>query len=150
MRKIYPSDITREQFAVIEADLSAAKKTTHPRVYALYDLFCAVQYVLKQGCTWRALPHDFPPWQNVYYHFRVWKRPGEDGETLLDKVLRKLVGAYREKNGRDRHTTMLIVDSRSVKNADTAEQKGYDAGKKLQASSCTSALTRRDFSTPCS
>jgi len=131
MRKAYPSDITREEFAVIEADLAAAKKQTKPRNYDLYEVFCAVLYLIKEGCSWRALPHDFPKWEDVYYHFRVWSEPGEDGESLLDKVLRKLVGAQREKNGRDAETTMLIVDSRSVKNADTAEEKGYDAGKKL-------------------
>jgi len=131
MRKAYPSDITREEFSVIEADLAAAKKETHPRENELYDIFCAVQYVLKEGCRWRSLPHDFPKWQNVYYHFRIWKTPGENGETLLDKVLRKLVEAERVKNGRDEQTTMIIADSRSVKNAFTAEEKGYDAGKKL-------------------
>ena len=131
MRRSYPSDITREEFAVIEADLAAAKKQTKPRSYELYDIYCAVLYLIKEGCSWRALPHDFPKWEDVYYHFRLWSEPGEDGESLLDKVLRKLVGAEREKNGRDAQTTMLIVDSRSVKNADTAQEKGYDAGKKL-------------------
>jgi len=131
MRKAYPSDITREQFNEIAADLAAAKKETRPRKYELYDIFCAILYVLREGCRWRSLPHDFPKWQNVYYHFRLWKEPGEDGESLLDKILRKLVEAQREKIGRDKQTTMIIVDSRSVKNADTAEHKGYDAGKKL-------------------
>jgi len=131
MREAYPSDITREQFSVIEADLAAAKKVTKPREYELYDIFCALQYVLKEGCRWRSLPHDFPKWENVYYHFQIWKAPGEDGETLLDKVTRKLVEAERVKNGRDEQTTMIIVDSRSVKNSFTAEEKGYDAGKKL-------------------
>jgi transposase len=131
MRKSYPSDITREQYRVIAADMAAAKKETHPREYELYDIFCAVLYVLKEGCRWRSLPHDFPKWQNVYYHFRQWKAPGEDGESLLDKVLRKLVESERVKNGRDEQTTMIIVDSKSVKNSFTAEEKGYDAGKKL-------------------
>ena len=130
MRTPYPSDVTREQFSVIEADLAAAKKTTHPRTYALYDIFCALQYILREGCKWRSLPHDFPKWQNVYHHFRVWSAPGPDGQSVLEKVTRKLVGAQRVKDGRDPQTTLLIVDSRSVKNADTAGEKGYDAGKK--------------------
>ena len=130
MRKTYPSDITREQFKEIEADLAAARKSTRPRTYELYDIFCAILYVLREGCRWRALPHDFPKWQNVYYHFRMWKEPGEDGESLIDKVLRKLVEKERMKGKRSKQTTMIIVDSRSVRNADTAEEKGYDAGKK--------------------
>lgn len=64
------------------------------------------------------------------YHYDIWSSPDEDGVSVLDKVLRKLVEAEREKNGRKVQTTMLIVDSKSIQNADTAEEKGYDAGKK--------------------
>ena len=130
MRKGYPSDISREQFDEIRKELIGAKKRTHPRKYDLYDLFCAVLYLLKEGCTWRAIPHDFPKWQNVRYHYDIWSSPDEDGVSVLDRVLRKLVEAEREKNGRMTQTTMLIVDSKSIQNADTAEEKGYDAGKK--------------------
>ena len=59
-----------------------------------------------------------------------WSNPDENGVSVLDRVLRKLVEAEREKNGRKAQTTMIIVDSKSIQNADTAEEKGYDAGKK--------------------
>ena len=130
MRKAYPSDITREQFAVIEPELAGARKRTHPRSYELYDIFCAILYLLKEGCTWRAIPHDFPKWENVRYHYDIWAKPSEDGISLLDIVLRKLVEMEREDDGRAEQTTMLIVDSKSVQNADTGGVKGYDAGKK--------------------
>ena len=130
MRKTYPSDITREQFETIRMDLSAAKKSTHPRIYDLYDIFCAILYLLKEGCSWRAIPHDFPKWENVRYHYDLWAAPKEDGVSLLDKVFRKLVEAERQKEGREPTTTMIIVDSKSIQNADTAREKGYDAGKK--------------------
>ena len=71
MRKSYPSDISREQFEAIREELAGAKKRTHPRKYDLDDLFCAVLYLLKEGCTWRAIPHDFPKWQNVRYHYDI-------------------------------------------------------------------------------
>lgn len=130
MRRTYPSDITPEQFELIEADLSAARKRTHPRKYKLYDIFCAVLYLLKEGCTWRAIPHDFPKWENVRYHYDIWAKPDENGTSILDRVLHKLVEAERGNNGRKPKTTMVIVDSKSIQNADTAEVKGYDAGKK--------------------
>ena len=130
MRKSYPSDISREQFEEIREELAGAKKATHPRKYDLYDIFCAILYLLKEGCTWRAIPHDFPKWQNVRYHYDIWASPDEDGVSILDRVLRRLVEAEREKNGRETHTTMMIVDSKSIQNADTAEEKSYDAGKK--------------------
>ena len=130
MRRSYPSDISKEQFEKIRGDLTEGKKITRPFQYDLYDIFCAVLYLLKEGCTWRAIPHDFPKWQNVRYHYDVWAAPDENGVSILDHVLRKLVEAEREKNGREKQTTMIIVDSKSIQNADTAEEKGYDAGKK--------------------
>jgi len=133
MRKEYPSDIRREQFEKIRIDLEDAKKATHPRRYDLYDIFCGVLYLLKEGCSWRAIPHDFGKWQNIRYHYDIWSKPDENGVSLLDKVLRKLVEAERERNGRKAQTTMIIVDSKSIQNADTAEEKGYDAGKKSLA-----------------
>lgn len=131
MRKKYPSDISREQFELIKEDLASATKATRPRTYDLYDIFCALLYLIKEGCSWRAIPHDFPKWGNVRYHYDIWSKPDEKGISLLDKVQRKLVEAERIKNGREAQTTMIIVDSKSVQNADTAEVKGYDAGKKI-------------------
>jgi transposase len=88
----YPSNITREQFAIIRADLENAKKTTKPRVVDLYDVFCGVLYVLRGGIQWRMMPADFPKWQLCYYYFRVWADKGKDGdsESILEKVLKKL------------------------------------------------------------
>ncbi len=137
MRRSYPSDISREEFEIIREDLESAKKVRRPRKYDLYDIFCAILYLVKEGCTWRAIPHDFPKWENVRYHYDSWTKIDENGETLLDKVLRKLVEAERKSQGRDEKTTMVILDSKSIQNADTAEEKGYDAGKKLRGSSCT-------------
>lgn len=68
MRRKYPSDISQEQFEEIREELAGAKKTTYPRKYDLYDIFCAVLYLLKEGCTWRAVLHDFLKWRNVRYH----------------------------------------------------------------------------------
>ena len=131
MRKEYPIDITREQFEKIREDLERAKRKTRPRTYDLYDIFCAILYILKEGCTWRAIPHDFPNWQNVRYHYDIWAKPNDEGISILDQILKKLVEAERKENNRSSQTTMIIVDSKSIKNADTAESKGYDAGKKF-------------------
>jgi len=130
MRTPYPSDISREQFEIIKHRLENFSKKTHPPVYDLYDIFCAVLYVLKEGCRWRSLPHDFPKWQNVYYHFKKWKATNENGSSLLDEVFRELVMSERIINGRNPGSTMTILDSKSVKNAFTADEKGYDGGKK--------------------
>jgi hypothetical protein len=64
-------------------------------------------------------------------HYNIWRRAKDGEESALDRVLRELVESERVINGRCEQTTMVIVDSKSVKNTDTAEEKGYDAGKKL-------------------
>ena len=129
MRKEYPSEISRKQFEIIKEDLKSVRKTTHP---STYDIFCAVLYLLKEGCTWRAIPHDFPKRTTVRYHYDIWAEEDENGISLLDKILHKLIEVERKENGREVKTTKIIVDSRSVQNTDTAEINSYDAGKKSQ------------------
>ncbi|AUR50827.1 IS5 family transposase [Aquella oligotrophica] len=132
MRKSYPSDVSREQFELILPELELARKKTKPRKIDLYDVFCAVYYVLKSGCQWRMLPSDFPKWETVYFYFNMWaKKPESNEDSIIEIVLKKLVGLVRTENGRNAMTSFCIVDAQSVKNTNTAENKGYDAGKKV-------------------
>jgi transposase len=133
VRQAYDSDISREQFVVISQELESAKKKTRPRKVDLYDIFCAILYLLKNACTWRNLPHDFPNWKLVNYYYRIWTEKSENGESVLDCILAKLVDIERYTAGRNPQPSMLIVDSKSIQNADTAQEKGYDGGKKLLA-----------------
>jgi transposase len=86
----YASDITREEFEIIRKDLEGAKKVTKPRKKDLYDIFCAILYLVKSGCQWRMLPADFPKFGIVRYYYDVWSKPREDGTTLLSGVLKKI------------------------------------------------------------
>ena len=104
---------------------------------SIYDIFCAALYVLKSACQWYMLPFDYPKWGTVYSYFRQWNQkpalaPGETEGTLslLEKLLYEQVAACRESDGRNAKTTFGIVDAQSVKNTDTADEKGYDAGGK--------------------
>jgi hypothetical protein len=92
MRKKYPSDITREQFGKIVDLLENAKKKTRPRRLDLYDIFCAVLYVLKSGCSWRMIPGDFPKWRTVYAYWEIWKLKIRGEASVLDKILKKIGG----------------------------------------------------------
>ncbi len=132
MRSVYPSDISRERFEIILPDLESCRKKTKPRKLDLYDVFCGVLYVLKSGCQWRMLPKAFPKWRNCYNYFKKWsEKPSIGEESILECVKKKLVGEVRRNNGRKEKTSFCIIDAQSVKNADTAERKGYDAGKKI-------------------
>ena len=86
----YPSDITGEQFAQIRPLLESARKTTRPRKYDLHQVFNGLLYVMKTGCQWRALPKDYPNYRTVHNYFQIWSAvPGEGGESILDRVLKK-------------------------------------------------------------
>ena len=88
MRKSYPSDISREQFEIIKPLLESARKKTAPRQVDLYEVFCAVLYLLRTGCQWRALPSDFPKWRTVHSYWTIWSEPREGG-SLLEQALKK-------------------------------------------------------------
>jgi transposase len=87
--KRYPSDIGREQFEKIQPLLEQARRKTKPRTIDLYEVFCAVLYLLRTGCQWRALPSDFPKWHTVHSYFAKWSEPDEDGMSLLEQALKK-------------------------------------------------------------
>ena len=132
MSHSYSSDISREQFARILPCLESARRRTKPRTVDLYDVFCGVLYLLKSGCQWRMLPADFPDWRTCYKYFRQWsERPDPAKYSILEQVLKKSVDAARRSNGRKERTSFCIGDSQSVKNTDSAENKGYDSGKKV-------------------
>lgn len=94
--KNYPSNITREEFELIREDLENARKRPKPRKIDLYEVFCAILYVLKSGCQWDMLPSDFPKKSTVFYYFQIWTKTNKDAEnqeednTILDRVLKKI------------------------------------------------------------
>ena len=88
MRKSYPSDISREQFEIIKPLLESARRKTSPRRVDLYEVFCAVLYLLRSGCQWRMLPEEFPKWRTVHSYFAIWSEPREGG-SLLEQALKK-------------------------------------------------------------
>lgn len=90
MRKEYASDISRQQFEAIRPILEGARKKTRPRTIDLYEVFCAVLYVMKSACQWRMIPGDFPKWRTVYFYFQQWtERSEKTGNSLLEQALKK-------------------------------------------------------------
>ena len=108
MRKNYPSDISREMFELNAPILASARKRTKPRKIELYDVFCAILYVLKSGCQWSMIPSDFPKKDTVYYYFKLWKeKPSEHGLSLLEQALKKCGwrGPYQQRAQRLDHVS---------------------------------------------
>ena len=131
MREAYPSDISREQYEIIAPYLEKVKKKTKERELDLYEVYCAILYRLKNGCGWRSIPHDYPEWEAIYYYWRKWSRVDRStGFSTLDYVLGILEDLHRASKKRELSPSMLIGDSKTIQNADTAEEKGYDGAKK--------------------
>ena len=89
MRPRYLSDISRKQFEQIRPMLEGARKKTAPRKVELYEVFCAVLYLLRSGCQWRMLPDTFPKWRTVHAYFQIWSEVDDKGLSLLARALKR-------------------------------------------------------------
>ena len=76
MRKPYTTDLSDAEWKYIEPHLPAPKGYGRPRTHDLREILNAIFYLLKSGCQWRLLPHDFPRWPTVYHYFRTWRMDG--------------------------------------------------------------------------
>lgn len=127
----YPSDTTDAEWQVIAPLIPAGqpgRRGGRPPRHPRRDIVDAIRYLAHNGCVWRALPADFPPWKTVYDYHARWTADGTVNH--LHNYLRDLV---RDTAGRDREPTGAIIDSQSVRAAETVARssRGYDAGKKV-------------------
>jgi putative transposase len=119
MPRRYPSDLTDAQWARLEPLLPTVRPGGRPRAHPLREIVDALRYVLRGGIAWRALPHDYPPWQTGYHYFRAWRLDGT-WERLNDELRE----AVRERAGRNAQPSARILDSQSAK---TTEKGGSEA-----------------------
>jgi putative transposase len=128
MRKLYPTDLSDAEWKCIQPHLPAPTGHGRPRTHSLRDILNAVFYVLKSGCQWRLLPHEFPRWPTVYHYFRKWRMDG-----TWERINRAIRERLRVRLKRDPQPGAGIVDSQSLKStAVGGEERGYDGGKKVK------------------
>jgi putative transposase len=84
MRKSYPTDLSDAEWNYIEPHLPAPTGYGRPRTHSLREILNAVFYLLKSGCQWRLLPHDFPRWPTVYHYFRKWRIEKAPGSVSIE------------------------------------------------------------------
>ena len=123
----YPTDLTNAQWENLLPYLPEPSSLGRPLKWEMRSIINAMFYIVKSGCQWRMLPHQMPPWQTVYSHFRKWKI---DGTWFM--IHQALHEQTRRDVGKVPSPTVAIIDSQSVKTTELATSRGFDAHKKVK------------------
>ena len=129
-RRAYPSDVTDDEWAFLLPYLLLVGEDAGQRHYPLRELFNALRYVVRTGCTWRYLPHDLPPWATGYQQGARW-RDARVFEALTDDLRQVL----RLNEARPAAPSAVLFDSRTLQSTpESGHRAGYDGAKRRQGS----------------
>ncbi len=117
-RKVYPSDLTDAEWAILEPLIPAISPLAVRVEYSRREIVNGILYVRRLGCPWRLVPHDLPAWGALYYYFRTWRKEG-----IWDQIQKGLLKQARQKENRDEEPSAKVDDSQSIK---TSAVRGKD------------------------
>ena len=129
-RKPYPSDVSDPEWEFLAPYLTLMREDAPQREYPLRDVFDALRYVVKTGCQWDMLPHDFPPAPAVYQQARRWVAAG-----VFEEIAHDLRMILRRVDEREAQPTAAILDSRTIQSTpESGGRAGYDGAKRKKGS----------------
>lgn len=136
----YPSDLTDEEWSLIEALIPPGRRGGRHRSAKMREVLQGLLYLLETGCQWRHLPKDFPPRSTVWGYFDLWSYDG-----TLDRIHATLYEMAREAEGREASPTAAVIDSQTVKSAEKGGRirrlRGTTQARRSRASSVMSSST---------
>jgi transposase len=132
-RQSYTTDLSDKEWALLWGLIPEPLPGGRPAKWTRREIVNAILYVLRTGCAWHLLPHDFPPYQTVFYYFRQWRRSG-----LWERVNRVLREQLRSQMKRDPQPSAAIIDSQSVKTTEKGGRAVTTRVKMLKGASANS------------
>ena len=129
-RTPYPSDTSDDEWAFLAPYLTLMRTDAPQRLHSMREVFDALRYVVRAGCSWRMMPHDLPPWQAVHQQTLRWIRAG-----VFDEIAHDLRCLLRVAAGRAPEPSAAILDSRTLRSTtESGNRAGYDGAKRKRGS----------------
>jgi transposase len=147
VRKLYPSDVSDEEWALVAPYLTLLPEGAKQREHPLREAFDGLRYVVRHGIPWRAMPHDLPPWHAVYDQARRWLRAGSFEALAAD-----LRAVLRLAAGRGEEPTAAVLDSRTLRSTpESGGRAAWDGHERTRGSKVhlASPWTRWGSCSPC-